>query len=118
MRRRPGPHRNNKRSEHQSTKSRRMGLDAVPRSGREGSDRQRGVRRDRQALDKAVEGVAVMLLNEDRPPAWVDRGLLAPLSGRSRSQAAYRKPGLVDEQPGLLPDAGQEPEPGGPGLSG
>lgn len=108
----------------------------------------------RQTLDTAVEGVAVTLLNEDRPPAWVqvsdwierngpianadvcriaavdtlraskmlrawvDRGLLAPLPGRSRSQAAYRKPGLVDEQPGLLPDAGQEPEPGGPGLPG
>ena len=108
----------------------------------------------RQTLDTAVEGVAVTLLNEDRPPAWVevsdwierngpianadvcriaavdtlraskmlrawvDRGLLAPLPGRSRSQAAYRKPGLVDEQPGLLPDAGPEAGPGGSGLPG
>lgn len=102
----------------------------------------------RQTLDTAVEGVAVTLLNEERPPAWVevsdwierngpianadvcriaavdtlraskmlrawvDRGLLVPLPGRSRSQAAYRKPGLADEQPGLLADAGPEPEPG------
>lgn len=107
----------------------------------------------RQTLDTAVEGVAVTLLNEERPPAWVevsdwierngpianadvcriaavdtlraskmlrawvDRGLLVPLPGRSRSQAAYRKPGLVDEQPGLLADAGPEPGPGEPGLS-
>ena len=107
----------------------------------------------RQTLDTAVEGVAVTLLNEERPPAWVevsdwidrngpianadvcriaavdtlraskmlrawvDRGLLVPLPGRSRSQAAYRKPGLADEQPGLLADAGRESEPGEPGLS-
>ena len=48
--------------------------------------------------------------------SWVDRGLLEPLAGRSRSQAAYRKPTLVDEQPSLLADAGGDPTPGGPGL--
>ena len=100
----------------------------------------------RQTLDAAVEGVAVTLLNEDRPPAWVevsdwidrngpianadvcriaavetlraskmlkgwvDRGLLEPLPGRSRSQAAYRKPNLADDQPSLLAD--DVPEPG------
>jgi ATP-dependent DNA helicase RecG len=106
----------------------------------------------RQTLDTAVEGVAVTLLNEERPPAWaevsdwidrngpianadlcriaavdtlraskmlrawVDRGLLVPLPGRSRSQAAYRKPGLADEQPGLLADADHEPGPVEPDL--
>jgi hypothetical protein len=49
---------------------------------------------------------------------WVDRGLLAPLPGRSRSQAAYRKPGVADEQQGLLVDAGAEPEPEAPNSSG
>ena len=85
--------------------------------------------------------MAVTLLNEERPPAWVevsdwidrngpianaelcriaavdtlraskmlrgwvDRGLLAPLAGRSRSQAAYRKPTLDDDQASLLTDA-------------
>lgn len=99
----------------------------------------------RQTLDTAVEGVAVTLLNEDRPPAWVevsdwmdrngpianadlcriaavdtlkaskmlrawvDRGLLEPLPGRSRSQAAYRKPALADEQASLLLGSGEEP---------
>ena len=94
----------------------------------------------RQTLDTAAEGVAVTLLNEERPPAWVevsdwidrngpianaelcriaavdtlraskmlrgwvDRGLLAPLAGRSRSQAAYRKPTLGDDQASLLTD--------------
>jgi ATP-dependent DNA helicase RecG len=34
--------------------------------------------------------------------AWVDRGLLEPLPGRVRSNAAYRRPSQVDEQMGLL----------------
>ena len=34
---------------------------------------------------------------------WVDRGLLEPLPGRVRSNAAYRKPTQADEQLGLLP---------------
>ena len=104
----------------------------------------------RQTLDTAVDGVAVTLLNEERPPAWVevsdwidrngpianaevcriaavdtlraskmlrswvDRGLLEPLAGRSRSQAAYRKPNLADDQPSLLADTGDTPEPGSP----
>ena len=95
----------------------------------------------RQTLDTAVEVVAVTLLNEERPPAWVqvsdwidrngpianaelcriagldtlraskmlrgwvDRGLLQLLTGRSRSQAAYRKPALADDQASLLGDA-------------
>jgi len=86
----------------------------------------------------------VTLLNEERPPAWVevsdwidrngpianaelcriatvdtlraskmlrgwvDRGLLEPLAGRSRSQAAYRKPALADDQGNLLADTGDE----------
>ncbi len=94
----------------------------------------------RQTLETAVEGVAVTLLNEERPPAWVevsdwidrngpianadvcgiartdtlraskmlrgwvDRGLLEPLAGRARSNAAYRKPTVADEQPSLLQD--------------
>lgn len=94
----------------------------------------------RQIVDTAVEGVEVTLLNEERPPAWVevsdwidrhgpianaevcriaavdtlraskmlrawvDRGLLQPLPGRSRSQAAYQKPGATDEQTSLLAD--------------
>ena len=102
----------------------------------------------RQTLETAVEGVAVTLLNEDRPPAWVevsdwidrngpianaevcriaavdtlraskmlkgwvDRGLLEPLAGRARRNAAYRKPSLADEQPSLLSDS-----PGDAGLS-
>lgn len=41
--------------------------------------------------------------------AWVDRGLLEPLPGRVRSNAAYRKPSQVDEQLGLL----QAPDDGG-----
>ena len=105
----------------------------------------------RQTLDTAVEGVAVTLLNEERPPAWVevsdwidrngpianaelcriagvdtlraskmlrgwvDRGLLEPLRGRSRSQAAYRKPAAADEQASLLTEAGDEPAPPGRG---
>ncbi len=100
----------------------------------------------RQSLETAVEGVAVTLLNEERPPAWVEvsdwvdrngpianaevcriaavdtlraskmlrawveRGLLVALPGRSRSQAAYRKPGTADEPAGLLADAGAAPE--------
>ena len=100
----------------------------------------------RQTIDTAVEGVALTLLNEERPPAWVevsdwidrngpianadvcriaavdtlkaskmlkgwvDRGLLAPLPGRARSNAAYRKATLTEEQPSLLPDAGEESE--------
>jgi ATP-dependent DNA helicase RecG len=92
----------------------------------------------RQTLDTAIEGVAVTLLNEARPPAWmevsdwIDRngpianaevcriaatdtlkaskmlkgwvgsGLLEPLSGRGRSNAAYRKPTLDSEQIRLL----------------
>ena len=41
---------------------------------------------------------------------WVDRGLLVPLPGRARSNAAYQKPAQADMQPGLL----QDPEdPGG-----
>jgi len=95
----------------------------------------------RQSLDTAVEGVAVTLLNEDRPPAWVEvsdwidrngpianaelcritgvdtlraskmlrawvsHGLLEPLPGRSRSQAAYRKPDVADEQSSLLAES-------------
>lgn len=42
--------------------------------------------------------------------AWVDRGLLAPLPGRARSNADYRKPSLVDEQPSLLTNAGDGPD--------
>ncbi len=34
--------------------------------------------------------------------AWVDRGLLEPLPGRVRSNAAYRKPSQVEDQLGLL----------------
>ena len=34
--------------------------------------------------------------------AWVDRGLLEPLPGRARSNAAYRRPSQADEQLGLL----------------
>jgi ATP-dependent DNA helicase RecG len=34
--------------------------------------------------------------------AWVDRGLLEPLPGRVRSNAAYRRPSQLDEQMGLL----------------
>ena len=34
---------------------------------------------------------------------WVDRGLLEPLPGRVRSNAAYRKPAQADDQLGLLP---------------
>jgi len=34
--------------------------------------------------------------------AWVDRGLLEPLPGRVRSNAAYRRPTQADEQMGLL----------------
>ena len=98
----------------------------------------------RQTLETAVEGVAVTLLNEERPPAWVevsdwidrngpianadvcgiagvdtlkaskmlrgwvDRGLLEPLPGRARSNAAYLKPALDTEQPSLLQDPGDE----------
>jgi ATP-dependent DNA helicase RecG len=94
----------------------------------------------RQTLDTVVEGVSVTLLNEERPPAWVevsdwvdrngpianadvcriaavdtlkaskmlrgwvDRGLLAPLPGRARSNAAYQKPTLAGEQTSLLQD--------------
>ena len=108
----------------------------------------------RQTLDTAVEGVAVTLLNEDRPPAWVevsdwidrngpianaelcriagvdtlraskmlrgwvDSGLLEPLTARSRSQAAYRKPAAADEQASLLAEAGDEPAPLGLGAIG
>jgi ATP-dependent DNA helicase RecG len=90
--------------------------------------------------ETAVEGVAVTLLNEARPPAWVevvdwidrngpianadvckianvdtlraskmlrgwvDRGLLEPLPGRVRSNAAYRRPSPDDEQQTLLRD--------------
>jgi ATP-dependent DNA helicase RecG len=92
----------------------------------------------RQTLETEIEGVAVTLLNEGRPPAWVevsdwidrngpianadvcriagadtlkaskmlrgwvDRGLLEPLPGRGRSNAAYRKPAADTEQPSLL----------------
>ncbi len=41
--------------------------------------------------------------------AWVDRGLLEPLSGRVRSNAAYRKPSQVEDLLGLM----QEPNGGG-----
>lgn len=34
--------------------------------------------------------------------AWVDRGLLEPLPGRVRSNAAYRRPSQADEQMGVL----------------
>ena len=37
--------------------------------------------------------------------AWVDRGLLEPLPGRVRSNAAYRRPAQPDEQLGLLQGA-------------
>ncbi len=98
----------------------------------------------REQLDAAVPTLLLTLLNEERPPlwvqvsdwverngpianadvcriadvdtlkaskmlrAWVDRGLLEPLPGRVRSNAAYRKPSQVDEQLGLLqaPDGG------------
>ena len=43
---------------------------------------------------------------------WVDRGLLEPLPGRVRSNAAYRRPSQPDEQLGLLQEAdgnGSEP---------
>lgn len=33
---------------------------------------------------------------------WVERGLLEPLPGRARSNAAYRRPSQADEQLGLL----------------
>ena len=95
----------------------------------------------RQTLETEIEGVAVTLLNEERPPAWVevsdwidrngpianadvcgiagtdtlraskmlrgwvDRGLLEPLPGRARSNAAYRKPAADTEQPSLLQGA-------------
>ena len=39
---------------------------------------------------------------------WVDCGLLKPLPGRSRSQAAYREPALADDQGSLLADTGDE----------
>ena len=97
----------------------------------------------RQTVEAAIEGVAVTLLNEERPPAWVevsdwidrngpianadvcriarvdtlraskmlrgwvDRGLLEPLPGRARSNAAYRKPTQAQEQPSLLQDPGE-----------
>ena len=96
----------------------------------------------RQTLDTAIEGVAVTLLNEARPPAWVEvsdwidrngpianaevcriagtdtlkaskmlkgwvgSGLLEPLPGRGRSNAAYRKPTINAEQIRLLEDPG------------
>lgn len=43
--------------------------------------------------------------------AWVDRGLLEPLPGRVRSNAAYRRPSQVEDQLGLLqaPDGGGAP---------
>jgi ATP-dependent DNA helicase RecG len=101
----------------------------------------------REQLDTAVPTLLVTLLNEERPPlwvqvsdwverngpianadvcriadvdtlkaskmlrAWVDRGLLEPLPGRVRSNAAYRKPSQVDAQLGLLqaPDGGTAP---------
>jgi ATP-dependent DNA helicase RecG len=98
----------------------------------------------RQFTETAVEGVAVTLLNEERPPAWVevvdwidrngpignadvckianvdtlraskmlrgwvDRGVLEPLPGRARSNAAYRRPSPDDEQQTLLRD-GEHP---------
>jgi ATP-dependent DNA helicase RecG len=46
--------------------------------------------------------------------AWVDRGLLEPLPGRVRSNAAYRKPTQADEQLGLLQEVGES---GDSGLS-
>lgn len=106
----------------------------------------------RQTLDTAVEGVAVTLLNEERPPAWVevsdwidrngpianadvcriaavdtlkaskmlkgwvDRGLLAPLPGRARRNAAYRKASLADEQASLLTATDERLEIGAEGL--
>ena len=108
----------------------------------------------RQTFDTAIEGVAVTLLNEERPPAWVevsdwinrngpianadvcriamvdtlkaskmlrawvDRGLLEPLPGRARSNAAYRKPSLGDEQPSLLGPSGDGPDGGGSAVQG
>jgi ATP-dependent DNA helicase RecG len=92
----------------------------------------------REQLETAVPTLLVTLLNEERPPlwvqvndwverngpiansdvcrianvdtlkaskmlrAWVDRGLLEPLPGRVRSNAAYRRPSQADEQLGLL----------------
>ncbi len=92
----------------------------------------------REQLDAAVPTLLVTLLNEERPPlwvqvsdwverngpianadvcriadvdtlkaskmlrAWVDRGLLEPLPGRVRSNAAYRKPSQLEDQLGLL----------------
>lgn len=46
--------------------------------------------------------------------AWVDRGLLEPLPGRVRSNAAYRKPTQADEQLGLLQEVDDN---SGSGLS-
>ena len=92
----------------------------------------------REQLEAAVPTLLVTLLNEERPPlwvqvsdwidrngpianadvcriadvdtlkaskmlrAWVDRGLLEPLPGRVRSNAAYRRPSQADEQLRLL----------------
>lgn len=47
--------------------------------------------------------------------AWVERGLLEPLPGRARRNAAYRRPSQADEQLGLLQsddDSGVEPSVG------
>ena len=101
----------------------------------------------REQLDTAVPTLLVTLLNEERPPvwvqvndwierngpianadvcriadvdtlkaskmlrAWVDRGLLEPLPGRVRSNAAYRRPSQMEDQLGLLqaPDGGGAP---------
>lgn len=46
---------------------------------------------------------------------WVERGLLEPLPGRARSNAAYRRPSQTDEQLGLLQaddESGVEPSAG------
>ena len=102
----------------------------------------------RQTVETAVEGVTVTLLNESRPPAWVevsdwierngpiansdvcriarvdtlrsskmlrgwvDRGLLEPLPGRARSNAAYRKPTVGSEQSVLLHAANEDRQQG------
>ena len=47
--------------------------------------------------------------------AWVERGLLEPLPGRARSNAAYRQPSQADDQLGLLQaddESGTEPSAG------
>lgn len=100
----------------------------------------------REQVDAAVPTLCVTLLNEERPPlwvqvsdwidrngpianadvcriaevdtlkaskmlrGWVDRGLLEPLPGRVRSNAAYHKPSQATQQPDLLLVGGEGQE--------